>query len=392
MSRSRWPLHPHPINEECLLSWLARIANCYGFTIDDLLEHDLGFHGNPDDLNINVPTWLLTLLSHRTGISEQIIYALTLSSWTPLLFDPLDAKETDFKSYVRHYSLLLPLNIGDKFQPKQPWKPWLNTPSVTISKACPACIDSEPVGVIFLAWCLPLMLSCPIHQCLLRQCHIYQGRHVYWTNEGDLLISLSSAINVMDQRTWSALTTGQVVLSRRTIHGGVWLRLLRTLLDELHIPVTSSNQLYAKNIIDIWASLGLNPRGGQARWYPYEALLPKIQQQTLIAAATAIARIENRSITPPGKQVFLFLPEVVDNEDWPSYPQKARNASMVQPESLWQKAFDSLNELIEIARNDPVEAKNFRNMMLFGRVDFESIQKIDNLLKDVGVPPEFLVP
>lgn len=390
MRQSRWPLHPHPLNEECLLSWLGRIANCYELTLDDLLKHDLGFHGNADDLNSNVPAWLLALLSNRTGISEQNIYALTLSSWAPLLLNPLNTKEADFESYVHRYSLLLPLNSRKKFQPKQFWKPWLNTQPVIIAKACPVCIDSKPVGATSLAWCLPLMLSCPIHQCLLRSCHVYQGSHVYWTKENDLLISLSSAINRMDQRTWSALTTGQVVLPYRTVHGGVWLRLLRTLLDELHIPASSSNPLYAKNIVDIWASLGLNPRGGQARWHPYEVLPFKIQQQTLIAAAKVIARIENGSIIPPGKDIFLFLPEFVANEDLPSYPQKMCNHPIVKSESLWQRTFDSLTELVESAKNDPIEAKNFRNFILFGRVDFESIQKVDSLLIDVGIPPEFL--
>jgi hypothetical protein len=392
MTPSRWPLHPHPLNEECVLSWLARIATCYKLTINDLLEHDLGFYGNPDDLNVHVPAWLLTLLSYRTGISEQQIYALTLSSWAPLLLDPLDTTEADFESYVHHHSLLLPSWTAKKFQPKQPWKPWLNTSSATVSKACPVCIDSKPVGAISLTWYLPLMLSCPIHQCLLRPCHIYQGRHVYWTNETDLLISLSPAVHTMDQRTWSALTMGQVTLPRRTIHGGIWLRLLRTVLDELHIPASSSHSLYAKNIVDIWASLGLKPRGGQARWHPYEILPPKTQQQTLIAAAMAFAKIENGSISPPGEYNFLFLPELVDTKDWPSHLQKTYSDPVVKPKPLWQEAFDSLNQLIERAKNDSVEAKNFRHFMLLGRVDFDSIQKMNKLLIDVGVPSEFLVP
>ncbi len=50
-----------------------------------------------------------------------------------------------------------------------------------------------------------------------------------------------------------------------------------------------------------------------------------------------------------------------------------------------------MNEVIELTKTDPVEAKCLRNFMLFGKVDFESTQKIDHLLVDAGIPPEFLV-
>ena len=53
--------------------------------------------------------------------------------------------------------------------------------------------------------------------------------------------------------------------------------------------------------------------------------------------------------------------------------------------------FDSMNEVIELAKTDPGEAWRLRNFILFGKVDFESIQKVDNILIDAGIPPEFLV-
>lgn len=180
-------------------------------------------------------------------------------------------------------------------------------------------------------------------------------------------------INLMDQRTWCALTTGKVVLPNGTIHGGVWLRLLRTLLDELHIPLPSGSAFYA-NILNIWESLGIDLRCGRTRWQPYEQLPPQIQHLTLMAAATAIEQIENGTITPPGEQIYLFLPE-----------------SIIEPKSLRQQTFDSMSEVIELAKTDPAEASRLRNFILFGRVDFESIQKIDNLLIEVGIPPEFLI-
>ena len=71
MSQSRWPLHPYPLNEESILSWLSRIARCYNFTVDDLLKYDLGFYGDSNALTISVPSELLASLSIRTGIDKQ---------------------------------------------------------------------------------------------------------------------------------------------------------------------------------------------------------------------------------------------------------------------------------------------------------------------------------
>ncbi|MDP3562537.1 MAG: TniQ family protein [Legionellaceae bacterium] len=373
MSQSHWPLHPYPINQESILSWLSRIARCYNFTVDDLLKYDLGFHRDSNDLTVSVPHELLILLSNRTGVDQQKIRAMTLESLKPLLFHDMVEQNSYFESYVHQYSLLLPVNKRKKYLPKKPWKPWCYSKSLNASKACPDCIKSEPIDAMLLPWYLPLMLSCPIHQCMLRQCFSYQGHHVYWERENSSLISFSSTINTMDQRTWSALTTGKVVLPNGTIHGGIWLRLLRTLLDELHIPLPSGSALYA-NMLDIWELLGVDLRCGQARWQPYEQLPLQMQQLTLMAAATAIEQIENGRISPPGKQIYLFLPESIN-----------------EPKLLSQQMFDSMNEVIDLAKTDPVEAWRLRNFILFGKVDFESIQKIHNLLIEVGIPAEFLV-
>lgn len=393
MSQLRWPLHPRPLNEESILSWLTRIANCYELTVENLLIHDLGFHGNPNDLYVNIPNGLLSLLSSRTGFSEQNIRALTLSSWTPLLYDRLDVGEDCFESYVRQYSLLLPIKIRGKFQPRHPWRPWLSNEEITISKACPVCVSNEPIGVTLLAWCLPIMLSCPVHQCLLRQCYTYQGCYLCWKEEHDPLFSFSTQINSMDQRTWSALTTGQVRLPRRTIHGGVWLRLLRTLIDELHIPASlSSPSPHAKKIINLWESLGLVPRGGAKRWYPYELLPEAIQQNTLLAAATVISQIEQGQITPPGSEVALFLPERVEANDLPSHPpQKPHADSKLKSESALLSFVQHCDKVIEIAKTDPNMAMRLRSLMLIGKNDNESIQKVDKLLIDGGIPKEFIV-
>ncbi|HDV5691869.1 TPA: TniQ family protein [Legionella pneumophila] len=391
MNPSRWPEHPYPCNEESLLSWLSRIANCYELSVGDLLKNDLGFHGDPNVLNVSVPDDLLTLLSNQTGVDKQKIRTLTLASWEPLLFNDITNQESEFEAYVHHYSLLLRLSNRKKYLPDRYWRPWASK-LVTVSKACPECIKSNPVDVMSLAWCLPLMLSCPIHQRMLRECYCHHGCHIYWTKkERESFIPFSSAINTMDQRTWSALTTGQVLLPRRTINGGVWLRLLRTLLDELHIPIPRTHPFYA-DMVNIWDfALGLDMRCGQTRWKPYEFLPTAIQQLTLMAAATAIEQIENRTITPPGQQIHLFLPEPVSNEDLPSYPYSGSKTLSLEAKSQQLQISDTMEKIIELAKSNPADAIQLRNFILFGKTDFESIKKIDDLLIKSGVPSDFLV-
>lgn len=54
---ARWPIHPRPIPGEALTSWLHRIADGYGITVDDL-AFDIGYSSTA----IRISTW-----PHRRG-------------------------------------------------------------------------------------------------------------------------------------------------------------------------------------------------------------------------------------------------------------------------------------------------------------------------------------
>lgn len=386
MKYLRWPLHPHPLQEECVLSWLTRIAYCYGFSLEEILKNDLGFQGNVDDLNIKIPDWLLALLAERTGVSKQNIYAMTLSSFAPFLFDNIENEHSDFESYVHYYSLLIPWYKRKKLFPKKSWTPW-KSQLLNFANACPMCIASQPIYSMLSIWYFPILLSCPVHKCYLRQCSTYQGSFSGWKNENDLLETPSLAVQIMDQRTWSALTTGQVTLPHRTVHCGVWFRLLRALIDELHVAISSLNKFYGKMISEIWTSIGLEPRAGQKIWRPYELLPPEIQQQTLMAAAVAMEKIENRSILPDGRDAYLLLPEFLYDEDLLSYSIPDNQVS----ESSWKKLHDTINDLIESAKHNSAEAISLRNFLLFGKNDPELIQTVENILFEAGIPRESMV-
>ncbi len=81
------------------------------------------------------------------------------------------------------------------------------------------------------------MLSCPRHGCWLESYKSKQGRFCGWENADIAPRKASDPIAAMDRRTWQALTTGYVELPRRRVHGGIWFRLLRGILDELNTPL-----------------------------------------------------------------------------------------------------------------------------------------------------------
>ena len=111
----------------------------------------------------------------------------------------------------------------------------------------------------------------------------------------------------MDKRPWAALTIGWVDLLGRAVHGAVWLRLLRALVDELHLPTSGVSFPRAGHIIDIWNSLGLGSCAGIARWRVYELMPNEIQDKTFLAAAVAFDWIEKGRVSLPGERAMLFV-------------------------------------------------------------------------------------
>jgi hypothetical protein len=202
--------------------------------VSDLLQHDLGF-GPVHELDMRPPAALLEMLAQRSGVELDLLHSMTLAGWTPWLLDSLDPEPSAFETYAYQFSVLLPLHKRSA-RIVSNWTAW--RPKQAIRRACPECISQAEDTVLLLMWQLPLLLSCPQHGCWLEPFFCVVKDFIGWEAKDELPRQANEAITKMDRRTWQALTTGQVELPSRSIHAGLWFRLLRTVLEELNTPLS----------------------------------------------------------------------------------------------------------------------------------------------------------
>ena len=293
--------------------------------------------------------------------------------------DNQDEDEDAFDTYVRQHSVLLnperaPIRVVRN------WRPWMSPGP--LRRACPVCQASTDPGLDLMSQ-IPLMLSCPHHQCLLEPYYGVPGSFGHW-EAGDIVRPRAAARSVvdMDRRTWLALTVGQVDLAGRRIAAGEWFRLMRTLLDEVNTP-PSQARTQALALRKVWAETGLPLRGGQNRWRPYEMLTWPVQQMLLEAAATAITLIESGTIRPPGVHGALFRPP-------PAQPV-FDDASTAMPAATdtWTKVWIAFEEAVAEAKRDPKSAAMLYHLCTLGRTDEASINQVHTILAELGITPSY---
>ncbi|MBF6234847.1 TniQ family protein [Nocardia farcinica] len=315
----RWPVHPRPGPIESLSSWLERLAMVYHLPVKVLLEDLCADSG----LNIRMissqvhdpPRAILVALADRTGVPVPRLATMTLSGWVPWLVDkqwPRDFEQQEmFDNYVgRHSVLLLPGTIDRDIarRTKSRWDgPWLPYPRRP--RACPVCA-TDPDSGRALVWDLPLMISCVTHRCRLERAGAVAI--------GDIAApaAVDETVTTMDGYTYQALTTGLVRLPGRTVHAGVWFRLLRCLLEELCISRLACSARTGATLETIWETIELPMRGRIAMLEPYECLDPETQETLLRAAALALRLAALRRIPALGE----FGPALVPARCRPGSP------------------------------------------------------------------------
>lgn len=380
-------MHPAPVTGEALTSWLGRIADRYGITVEDL-AFDIGYIlARHEDLDLAPPAGFIDQLAARTGVDPDSIRTMTLGGHTPWLLDQIEPGPEAFTTYTRHTAVLLQED-NLRRRTVDIWRAWISVAADRHHRACPQCVlETTPPHPYQLMWSLPVMLTCPFHHCRLEHYDgapgHYFGGHTQSGAPGPR--PATPAIRRMDDRTWQALTIGSVDLPRRRVHAGTWFRLLRTLIEELGTTLVECGAA-GRLTREVWQRTGHRFRAGQSVWRPYEELTPEKQLDTLEAAATAMSAMESGTLTGRGDGASLFLPETDVSID-PGRPRLEMTASVV----LWQKAKDSLKALVEEDRHDPDSARRFFDLMTAYRRDDEKVlQRVRNDFTELGIPLDFL--
>ncbi len=297
----RWPLHPRPLAGETLSSWLTRIADVHDLGIDELLRYNLGsVRVDPwrdlAGLDVDPPAVVLDVLAERTGVPTPDLARMAVSGWIPWLLDTLEHHSDAYATYVRQDCVLLAPGEAPPRNPAR-WRPWLAREPMR--RGCPLCMSGSTPAFSLVSQ-IPLTLSCPEHGCRLQATSGVPGRFLGWATTSGEPVAAGAAVQTMDRLTYEGMATGMVTLPRRSVHLGVWLRLLRGLLDEVNTPLSLVRRASARTIRQIWAAAGQRIRAGETAWRPYESLDWSVQQAMLEAAAAALHLAETGSITPHG--------------------------------------------------------------------------------------------
>jgi len=235
-----------------------------------------------------------------------------------------------------------------------------------------------------LVWQLPLMLSCPRHGCLLKTYPNHPPHKPPWEEpDYDTPELADDGVKSMDARTWQALTAGSVNLPRRRVNGGLWFRLLRTLLDEVNTPIAFWPSR-ARVLRSIWEMSGLPLRAGQTIWRPFEYMSAPIQLQMLKAVAVTIHLIEHGEISAPEAEAALFRPEPHFSE------QDGRPLEDVQPSAYWQQVMIAVDQVITEARTDPKAAQELWWAMTMFSQSEVSLERARSILGELSIPADFL--
>lgn len=377
----RWPVHPAPLPGEALSSWLWRIADRYDAGLGDLVS-DLGHVlEGPEEIDTCPPAGFVQVLAVRTGVDVNRIRRMSLCGWAPWLLDQLEPDPEAFTTYTRQLSVLLP--TGRRRPRLAPgWRAWL--PTKQARRACPRCVSTSTQPHPYqLMWSIPLMLSCPLHGCLLESHTDVPGYFMGWEYSPPQPRPASTTVLAMDRRTWHAMTKGWVELPRRKVHAGKWFRLIRTILDEL---ATSATECGApgRMIRHIWQEAGHPFRAGQSFWRTHEDSPLSVQLHTLEAAATAIDLLESKTVTGRGPDAALFLPM----PPIPVYDGDIPDRNSIA--YLWARACRAFDQAVEEARSNPAAAWALFDMLLYRRQDATAIQGVLADLQNLGVPLEYL--
>jgi hypothetical protein len=150
LSRLLWPIRYKPLPDELLSCWLIRLAHGHGLkvqTFSNLLFGNRRQVWNRDVDRLG-PSWLIEVLSHRTGTPMSAAEATCLRAYEGVLF----------QRFKLSGALPWILTIGM----------YHRTRSAYGQQFCPLCLKADEVPYYRRSWRLAFMTACPVHEVMLR--------------------------------------------------------------------------------------------------------------------------------------------------------------------------------------------------------------------------------
>lgn len=387
--RKRLPLHPQPLPDEALSSWIRRLAEAYQLDPDRFIEAVLGLPPPTRCLGVlddQPPTALLCILSERTGVPLERVRTMSLAGYGGALLG-VDAATRDqssaglFTDYVCQFGSFAP-TAPRRMKPVASlspiWRPWICTNLLNDHpRSCRQCLASDRIPYTRIHWRAAWMASCSVHGEMLEP--FRQGiEDPVWSYERTPARPVATELLALDRLTFAAVTTGTVDLpSGDRVHAGLWLRTLRTLVDEMIRPSQLLRRGAYARVAQLWRAAGRGFHEGLGCLAPFEAMPPERRELALTVAslaASALVTGELSALKENGPAILRPPPRT----DLPDL------VSPRPPEHRWPRE-PWWNTWIAEARRDQQAAWRVRSLLNLSG-DRRERAEMDAYLAVIGVP------
>lgn len=362
MSR-RLPIHPQPLPEEALSSWIWRLAETYDMTVDEFTECALGITAlDLRLLDYWPPGILIERLAERTGVALKRIRDMTLATYVPFLLDGLSSRPGLYSDYCCQFGVFEDPAQRVRSAAGERWLPWLSGDLAHAKLVgCVDCLGADRVRFGRLRWRASWMSSCPEHGISLQPVSLSEdfGRPPAMSVQDELV--------ELDGWTMQAVTEGRVQLpGERVVHGGVWLRILRGVIDEICRPRRIDDPIRPA-IEAAWKAAGVPYPRNQRRRGIFEKLDRLARMNVLQVAAFAMQPLINaglHSMTTFSLRVAASVPLALDMEAIPA----------------------ELEKIAALAQGNVDVAIDLRRMLNHRPRNARFVARTDETLKSLGIP------
>lgn len=149
LSGELWPVHPHPLPDELLSSWLVRTAHANGTKVQSF--SNAVFESNHEvwnrDIDRLAPEWIIRIMAEKTATDLSIAHKTTLKRYRGILYDHATTAGIEFWIGSLHMYHRKRLGYGLSF--------------------CPLCLAEDIIPYYRTEWRVALQTFCPKHQIMM---------------------------------------------------------------------------------------------------------------------------------------------------------------------------------------------------------------------------------